>query len=324
MSDITTIFNTNTFIHISAAITLFFAINWLGERTSNMGYQSISLFESRNESIALNFIIRTFSPTVIMIVISAILISYFDKSYTKNIYFISCYYFLIRVTYILLFGKFYLVRWPKVIFQSAVGILISFWAYKELVVPGKPLIPDMTTIGNELWVVIAAFIYTAVNGIETSSAPSAKRKNRYISIRYNEFRNLYGDLIYSKLANKLLELTVFSIMIYEDFNRPKFVRFFERTVFSHISKSTGLMQISSDSNLSDYESVKLAISQLSESFKKESSLKKNEDPYYIIRRVIGNYNKDSDYISDVLSVMEVIAKRIDESYKDSYDSLFSE
>lgn len=324
MSIWTTIFNTNTIIQISAAITLFFVINWLGERTSNLGYQSISLFESRNESIALNFIIRTFSPTVTMIVISALLISYAEKYYTNNIYLLSVYYFLLRVAYIFLFGKFYLVRWSKVVFQSAVGVLIAFWAYKELVVPGKPLIPDMTTIGNELWVVIAAFIYTAVNGIETSSAPSARRKNRYIAIRYDEFRKAYGELIYDKFSNKLLELTIFSIMIYEDYNRPKFVRFFERTIFSHISKSTGLMQISSDSILSDYESVELAISQLSESFKKESSLKKDEDPYYIIRRVIRNYNKDSDYISDVLSVMEVMAKRIDESYKDSYDSLFSE
>lgn len=324
MSGLTTIFNANTFIQIAVAIALFFTINWLGERTSNMGYQSISLFESRNESIALNFIIRTFSPTVTMIVISAILISYFDKSYTSNIYLISVYYFFIRLSYILLFGKFYLVRWSKVIFQSLVGVIIAFWAYKELVVPGKPLIPDMTTIGNELWVVIAVFIYTAVNGIETSSAPSARRKNRYIAIRYDEFRKLYGALIYDKFPNKLIELTIFSIMIYEDYNRPKLVRFFERTVFSHISKSTGLMQISSGSTLSDYESVELAISQISESYKKESSLKKGEDPYYIIRRVIINYNKDADYVSDVLSVMEVMAKRIDDSYKDSYDSVFSE
>lgn len=324
MSVIESIFNTNTLIQMPASILLFFLINWLGERSSNLGYQSISLFESRNESIALNFIIRTFSPTIAMIVISAFLISYFDKSYTNDIYLVSVYYFLLRVLYIILFSRFYLVKWPKVIFQSIVGIIAAFWAYKELVVPGKPLIPDMTTIGNELWIIIAAFIYTAVNGIETSSAPSARRKNRYISIRYDEFRKLYGNLICNNLPNKLLELTIFSIMIYEDFNRPKFLRFLERTVFSHISKSTGLMQISTDFVLSDHDSVKLAISKLSESYAKESIIKKDNEPYFIIKRVISSYNKDADYISDILSVMEIVAKRIDNNYSESYNSLFGE
>lgn len=71
----------------------------------------------------------------------------------------------------------------------------------------------------------------------------------------------YGDLLPQRFSNDLLLRCVFfAIMAIEDGNRPEFIRTIERmAAHFHLAKTTGIMQQTSDTPLSDRDSVKLAI-----------------------------------------------------------------
>lgn len=71
----------------------------------------------------------------------------------------------------------------------------------------------------------------------------------------------YGDLLPQRFSNDLLLRSVFfAIMAIEDGNRPEFIRTVERmAAHFHLAKTTGIMQQTSDTPLSDRDSVKLAI-----------------------------------------------------------------
>lgn len=71
----------------------------------------------------------------------------------------------------------------------------------------------------------------------------------------------YGDFLPQRFSNDLLLRSVFfAIMAIEDGNRPEFIRTIERmAAHFHLAKTTGIMQQTSDTPLSDRDSVKLAI-----------------------------------------------------------------
>lgn len=71
----------------------------------------------------------------------------------------------------------------------------------------------------------------------------------------------YGDLLPQRFSNDLLLRSVFfAIMAIEDGNRPEFIRTIERmAAHFHLANTTGIMQQTSETPLSDRDSVKLAI-----------------------------------------------------------------
>lgn len=71
----------------------------------------------------------------------------------------------------------------------------------------------------------------------------------------------YGDLLPQRFSNDLLLRSVFfTIMAIEDGNRPEFIRTIERmAAHFHLAKTTGIMQQTSGTPLSDMDSVKFAI-----------------------------------------------------------------
>lgn len=77
---------------------------------------------------------------------------------------------------------------------------------------------------------------------------------------------------YSLLIQEVCEaynadyLLMYSILIFEDFNRPWFIRFIENTIvrFLHIHMTVGIAQIRSDRPLSNVESITLLVQRLKE------------------------------------------------------------
>lgn len=65
------------------ALLLFFGMNWLGRHATELGYQSITLFEQKSESIALNFLIRAVSPSVFIILLSTLILIFEIGDYTR-------------------------------------------------------------------------------------------------------------------------------------------------------------------------------------------------------------------------------------------------
>jgi hypothetical protein len=215
-------------VQLALALAIFFGLNWVGRHSAHLGYETPSLFDGANGSIALNFVIRSFAPTVIMIIVASAVIKIGFPNLTTDIYRGIIAYFIIRICYIILWNRALIVSWPKIIFQCIAGIGSAVWAYHSLILPRDPLFPDVNTIGNELWLAIAAFIYAMVNGIEAPTEPSTRRTNLYIRESFRQIKGQYGHLIIGKMQHRVLELAFFSLLVFENYNRPKFARFWER------------------------------------------------------------------------------------------------
>jgi hypothetical protein len=157
------------------------------------------------------------------------------------------------------------------------------------------------------------------------SSETVARKKRYLLEAYSDARAAYGQLVSSLVRDELSESLVYSVLLYEQFNRPKWIRLAERLVFPLFSRSLGPMQVTTRVRISDWESVRLGTERLMQIY--DSALIDGEekagakgghfDPVgnashrrYMVYRVASGYNKDDGYLSDVQEMHEeVVALR---------------
>ncbi len=157
-----------------------------------------------------------------------------------------------------------------------------------------------------------------------SNAGTIKRKNAYLVERYNHFKVLYGKTIEEITGNDILEAITYSIVIYEDFNRPKVIRGIENIsqFFSKKPHTLGVMQVRTDRVITDYESVKMGTEKIMTAYEKYiKQLKEHEEDfseYGAIYSIIGNYNNGSEYLNEVYELFAIIK---DKYYASTNDSL---
>ncbi len=303
--------------HFILALALFQLVNWIGEHATDFGYASTTLFEEPNESLALNFFIRALAPAVFIVALSAAAVAAGHANLRIGIYWIAIYYYAIRAMYIFLMNMHRLVSWPRFVFHSGVGLAAAWLVYESLILPNRSLIPDLDTAGNELWLAIFAFLYAAANKVTVSGGPGNRRRNAFIQRSYDRAEILYGALINQRVSDDKLKLITYAILIYEDHCRPPSVRALERLCFWKQERTTGIMQVASPKALTDEQSVELGTKKLTDAWQ----LYAEEAIYMRVISTINEYNKDSNYLSRVIEVMEIIAKRAAPRFRAAYTSI---
>lgn len=138
-----------------------------------------------------------------------------------------------------------------------------------------------------------------------------------VSRRYYKFRSTYRDLIAPRLAQmpSEFEVLLYSIMIYEDYNRPSTVRFFERVILRLLNffkqkrqMTLGVMQVSTCSIISDIDSVKIAVERLYDHIKIFQQLgTSNEEIIYCF---IHNYNPSQLYKFEISKLSGIIKREL--------------
>jgi hypothetical protein len=162
------------------------------------------------------------------------------------------------------------------------------------------------------------------NNIQFSKTATEKRKQNYLRTRYNRLSQLYGTIIQKITKNQILEALTYSIMIYEDFNRPKIVRILENIKFRLTKKTLtlGIMQVKSDKLISNEESVIIGANKIVE-LHKNYLQKIKHNPYEFSEWVaydyiISNYNGGGSYSNEINRLFSIIK---DTFYKDTKDTL---
>jgi len=79
------------------------------------------------------------------------------------------------------------------------------------------------------------------------------------------------------------------------------------------------MQVASERPLSDDESVALGVDLLLSSWAK---YRNEPNQWSQVRSTIADYNRDEDYISRVMEVMEIVAIRAAPELRPSYDQIW--
>jgi len=313
-----------TILHIVLAVLLFYAVNWIGKHSSAYGYLQLSLFVRSDQAPAFNFILKTFTPSVFIILVAAASYSlHFDKI-VSGIWLVAVYYFGFRLFYNLVLGRALLLGWVSISAQCIAGIGAAYLVYRHLIIPRRPLLPDIDSIGNQLWVVVALFIYAAFNSIRTGGEASARRKNRYLRSRLKALQGAYRDLITDQFPSRYMELVAYAILIEETFNRPWIAQKLERAAFPWGSQTIGPMQVHSSTQLSDRDSVHLGVRLLRGHF--ETTLKelsgKEAMQYDVVRLTLAKYNRDAGYIREVLELLHVLWAQVAPEYRTEFEHMY--
>lgn len=329
-------------VHFSLGVILFFIINWIGKNSFSVGYMQISVFVKEDNAPAFNIVIRILSPIIYILIVSVIFYKLGLDSFVQNIYMVSVFYLGFRLVFNLITNRGLLINWGRQVFYWSSIIFLSIYVYKELIIVKKNLFPDISGWTNEIWIIVLIFVYSVFNRLRFSQKNTILRKNRYIINRYNKFNKNYGIIVDDNINNIKLKCVVYSIMIYEDFNRPKIVRFLENIVhlLSNKEHTLGLMQIKTNRLINDRKSVGFGVKkivnkhlELVDDFNHnkekrvkereerkhqlyiehgikipETSFQHDESDWEITRNLIKDYNPDDEYISEITELTTILQK----------------
>lgn len=312
------------FVQIFLGIGLFFLINWIGKHSYSIGYMEISIFVKTEEAPALNFLIRVLTPVVYIILVSTILYYFGLDKYVWNIFLVNIYYIIFRLLFNILTNRGLLLNWYRQFLYWGAIVVISYFTYDKLISVKANILPDFTTIANELWIIILIFVFQVTNNIRLSKNGTIKRKQNYLKSRHIYFKNLYGRKIKEITQNEVLEAITFAILIYEDFNRPKLARLIENIKFRLTKKphTLGVMQVLTNKFLTDKESVILGTTKIVDAYKIYLNKSDNENYEYnewsVMSQIIADYNTGTSYSYEVTELAQMIKK---EFYKGTNDTL---
>jgi hypothetical protein len=311
-------------VHIILGVGLFFLINWIGKHSYSIGYMEISIFVKTEEAPALNFLIRVLTPIVYIIIVSTSLYYFGLDKFVWNIYLVNIYYILFRLIFNLATNRGLLLNWYRQFLYWIAIVVISYFTYEKLIKVKANILPDFTTVANELWIIILIFVFQVANNLRFSEEATQKRKDKYLKSRYHFFKRVYGQLIKDLTNNEILESIVYAIIIYEDFNRPKIARHIENLKFRLTRKphTLGVMQVWSDKLITDLESVKVGTEKIVNAYKKylENPTESSRDyfDWYAKNYIINDYNVGTSYNGEVSELADIIKSTF---YKDTNDTL---
>ena len=315
-------------VHWLLAIAMFFALNWIGKLAQPSGYLTLDIFVKRDNAPAFNFIFRVFGPIVFVVFAACLLYVAGLDRYVHNIWLVIVYQLIFRLGFNLSFGRYLLLNFRREVLIWLVSIG-SGWILSEYVIQNKDyLFPKYSDIANNLWVLVALFLYSTLNNLSFDEQRSKRRKNQYLYSAYGDFKHQYHNVISGITQDRLVESIIYSILVYEGFNRPGAARIFEHLLFPWKSKSLGPMQINTEHRISDIESVRLGAQRVIAGYQdalktgdeKAKSKSKEFDPttnqshrLYVILRVAAAYNKDDTYATEIENVHAILSK---EFYKE--------
>lgn len=308
-------------VHIISAIVLFFIVNWIGAHSISIGYIQLSIMAKEDTAPAFNFIFRILSPIVYYVLFIVVVQSLEHPEFVRFSYLIILYYWIFRTIVIILFGRNKLTNWGLHIVYWIISISISIWIYL-LVEKVDKLLPDPRSLLDQMWILIIIFLFSVLNNIELSHKGTIKRRKSYINHQYTKFKSEFGSLISEKCSNEFYEAATYSIMIYENFNRPKIIRMLEYLRFYITKKphTLGIMQVNTDKYIDDKMSiVKAIVIIVSATIKHKRDIKNYsyDSLDYAICDIAGTYNCDNeDYKSEISEVFDIIKANYNNIEKD--------
>lgn len=339
-------------LYPSLALLLFLLTNWLGKYSENLGYNQIDFIVDKEGSIAFNFSLKILTSVVFIIVISSFFYFLGFDDYVKNIYLIVWYSVCIRLIFNIFMDRYHIINKPIYFFNAFCICLFSYITYIYIIEPKKPIIPDFNTLSNELWIIILIFIYNTINKIEISESAKEKRLKNYILVKYKNINKKYQNIINDNLNQfilredyqhfvdtinldnkeifieknkKFLEFLTYSVIIFENFNRPFLFRKVENLFakYTQYGQTLGIMQVSTNEILSDLDSINVGMQKIFDKYYQELT-SNGQRPYQILDNIIFDYNQNDIYQYSILNIMRILSKKIygSDIYEEWYQQIY--
>ena len=303
-------------VQMVVAIIMFYVTNWLGGHTPmDRGYVTLSLIAADDTMPAFNFVFKILTPLVQYIFVIALFQNITLLSiFLVNSYMIIVYYWLCRGGYYIARGAFYLANWPIFLLYTIVSVGIAVWIYGFVESLGS-ILPSKEALRDQLWILIAIFVYQVVNNLTIDREGTEDRKKRYALRKYHEFKRKYANVVDANCAYVVDADLLHAIMIVENYNRPPIVRMVENLKFrlTHKRMTLGIMQVMTDEMIDDKESIIRAakiiaklrkdyMKRLKEDNEDRSSIALSAYVYHIAEKYNGG---DDQYADEVRAIFEM-------------------
>lgn len=313
-------------MHVCLAVALFFGMNWIGRHSLSAGYIQMSVLVKADDAPAFNFLYRAFAPIVYMALCAAVLYKLEAEWVVKDIHLVVIYYFAFRLLFNVATGRARLLNWGVQIAYWATSIPVAFYVYENVILKNQYFFPAHEDLGNALWLGVLAFVYQTFNRVKLSGENTKRRKKNYIIHRYNYYKSLFGNIIDGVTTDERQQCLVYTILLYEAFNRPKVYRWIERILFrAGLAKTLGVMQVTTERIISDEESVKLGAQKIVDDHLKAQLIVKEKRANYGMRsywairnEVIALYNRDDEYVYEVNRLYEAVVELFYPEFKDDW------
>lgn len=244
-------------------------------------YQPISSIEVDN-SIGFNLVYRIiFTPIIIMIL--ATTFYYTDAKYMlDNIWIISVFVALLQVSVLVAIARITLVNIGLYIVTLLLSISASVLV-SEVIIPNgiEKMLPGIDDFRSAIYIGIITFFYGVIKNIPENKDSHDKRVRHYVIHRYRKMKRKYGKIIEGHCTE--IRAVTYSVMIFEDYNRPAVVRLIEKIVHA---KTTDITQTYNATN--NREGIRKLANRLEYDAKKEKMINSGN-----IMEIVRNRNPDS-------------------------------
>lgn len=251
-------------IYIFLAIFLHFISSLVGrsEFSIEKGYRSIS--DMSDKTTFYSFVYGMLLGPIFLLILSVVFYLLHLDFLLGDIYWVVIFYFIFR----LMLLNFILKRWDIVnkfefFSQMIISIFLSIIIYKgylENNISSLAKFPD--DIVAELWIITFLFIIESINSIKNKWHDFDRSINIYVKKRYKVLTSEFEGPL--ETLNNEEKKILLSIMIYEDYQRPKNFRTIENILHKvKLSSSTGIMQINDTRKaFSDRESIEYMVNKI--------------------------------------------------------------
>lgn len=299
-------------LFLGAVITVYL-VSWVGSvlhsvpNGADSSYAVFTFRADQNKSMTTNIFMNILVPNVCFIFIYMTLYNLDIKCRYSDLIFYVIFYYLYRVLLIcfILKRKELLNVWYE-LFNGIVGILIAYFlAYYFLVKPEDVFI-EVRELVNEFWLLVILIVYRFIvllmdKIFSQKNVVSQNMLDKYIKNKFNYFYNKYKAVVHITKEDKNVWILLFSLMIFENYNRGGIKRKIERLkILFGKSATIGIMQIRANENVSDVDSITLAYDKLrNEIMAEDIENGVDFDDAMQIEYYAYLYNPDEDYSKSV-------------------------
>lgn len=290
-------------------------------------YGTLLESESPDKTYIGNLSIMLFWPSLFLTLCCSLAQIEGYTQFIRHAYYLIIGYWIIRTLYTILSGKSRYINkgfhFITAVFSIGLGALVWRFFVMELLISNESILIPLTDFRNAVWFAIICLFIKMIWEILTALCeekqlyPTDKKKKAFIE-DYNKFRGKYQPILdnifqenkVQPVSRRSIEVFIYAIMIYENYNRPLFLRCLERLlVVLKIKKvvTQGIMQYPSSQTISDEESVALRAKEVIDKWDYRDT--------HCDEKIAKKINARSDYYDSVYNIADYIAEGV---YKKNY------
>ena len=296
-------------------------VSWAGSILHEVGneeskYAVFTFRDDRNMPMTTNILMNVCIPNVFMIFIFIFSRKYYFYNIEKHLLFYVITFFVYRMILICLIlrrKEMYSILYE--ISMALVAILLAHFIINFFLSKETTLFITASELREELWIIILIILYQFFKQILDkkvlqNNVLTKGQISRYIINKFQKFYNKYNHLLVITPQNRYTCILLYSVMIFEDYNRGPLVRSFER-LKTYLGKTAtvGIMQVKSNTPLSDEDSIVQFYNWLEKEVGEYTQFARDEIQ---VRNLAWTYNNDDAYAQSVAYIFNCLYNYIDD------------